>query len=173
MIISLTDLETTGLDPFSHEIIEMGCVVFDSKTLEIITTFESKIAPTHIETASTRALEVNGFLAKDWKYAPSLPYVLTQYAALTSNTVFLAQNVTFDWSFLQAASKAENIPLNFVRPTLDLPSMAVAKIPHDKMQNWSLKTLCVYLGVPPEPKVHRGINGAMTAYEVYKALTLI
>jgi DNA polymerase III epsilon subunit-like protein len=173
MIISLTDIETTGLDPFSDEIIEIGCVVFDSESLKIITTFDSKIAPTHIETASPRALEVNGFMAKDWKCAPSLPYVLTQYAALTQGTMFLAQNVMFDWSFLLAASKAQGIPLDFKRPSLDLPSIAFGKIPHARMQNWSLKTLCAYLGVPQEPKVHRGINGAMTAYEVYKALMKI
>ena len=170
MIISLTDIETTGLDPFNDEIIEIACVVFDSETCDIITTFESKIAPTHIETASPQALAVNGYDAKEWKYAPLLIDVLTQYAYLTQGTTFMAQNVTFDWSFIQSACNALSIPLTFQKTKIDLPSIAFGKIPHKKMTNWSLKTLCAYLNVPPEPKVHRAINGAMTEYEVYKAL---
>ncbi len=36
MLIAVTDLETTGLDPKIHEIIDIGLLVVDSKKLEII-----------------------------------------------------------------------------------------------------------------------------------------
>lgn len=168
--ISLVDLETTGLDATMHEIIEMGVVVFDKTTLEILATLDLRVLPEHLDRASPRALEINGYTPKGWKEAVPLSEAMTRFALVTVGSQFLAQNVVFDWAFIQEASRTTNIPLALERPTLDLPSIAWGKIPHTKVQSWSLKTLATYLGVPPEPKVHRALNGALCGYEVYKAL---
>ena len=64
--IAIVDLETTGLDEQLHEIIEVGMVVVNQKTLEIIDTLDMKVRPTHPETASAKALEVNGYNEEDW-----------------------------------------------------------------------------------------------------------
>ena len=51
------DVETTGLDETRHEIIEIA-VIRGSQT------YHRKVQPQHIETASPRALEINGFSYK-------------------------------------------------------------------------------------------------------------
>jgi len=52
---------------------------------------------------------------------------------------------------------------------LDLLSIAWTKSLKDK-EKWSLKTACEIFNIPPEPEVHRAINGAMTAYQLFKKL---
>ena len=169
-LISLIDLETTGLDPRTAEIIEMAVIVFDAGTLEIVDSYETKVKPEHIETASEKALMINGYNEEEWKDAVSLQTAMTSLFLYVSGTQLLAQNVIFDYGFLEAAEHQTGIKLNFIRPCLDLPSIAWGIIPHDKLQSWSLKTLCAYLRIPPEPAIHRAMNGAQSAFEVYKKL---
>ncbi len=169
-LISLVDLETTGLDPRTCEILEVAVIVFDKDTFEIKTTYEAKVKPMHIETASEKALLINGYNEEEWRNAQSLTEVMTRVAAITMGTQLLAQNVVFDYGFLEAAEHQTGITLGFHRPNLDLPSIAWAVIPHEKVQSWSLKTLCAFLHIPPEDKVHRAMGGASSAYNVYTKL---
>lgn len=171
--IAIVDLETTGLDPLHHEIIELGMVLFDADTLTILDALDLRIAPQWIERASPEALKVNGYNKKDWEKTMDLTLAMTLFKARTEDATFCAHNVIFDWSFLVQASRETGVLLNFDYHKVDLLSMAWAKIPHGKMQSWSLKTICAYLRIPPEPKVHRGLQGAMKEYEVYKALMKI
>jgi len=38
------------------------------------------------------------------------------------------------------------------------------------IENFGLERICEYLGIDPEPKPHRGINGAMKELEVLRKL---
>lgn len=171
MKIALTDIETTGLSPLNHEIIEIGCVIFDNETFEIHGKFNFKIKPTNIKDADPKALEVNGYDEKDWEDAMTLFQVLNFYAEATEGCTFMAHNAMFDWSFLEVAAAREIVKFKFKsHHKIDTVSIAWCKIPHNKIFSWSLKTLCSYFGIPPEPAVHRALNGAMSAYSVYKKL---
>ncbi len=164
------DLETTGLDPLKHEIIELGFVIFDDINFKVYGQFNFKITPEHIETASKKALEVNGYNEKDWDDAIPLHQALTFFAQATEGATLIAHNVAFDWSFLDKAFNGLEIQNSLNYHKLDSLSVAWAKIPHQKLKSWSLKTICTYLGLEPEPKVHRAVNGAIKCYEVYSKL---
>lgn len=171
MKIALTDIETTGLKPLKHEIIEIGVVIFDNTTFEIYGQFNFKIKPERIEDADPKALEVNGYNKKDWEDGMTLMKTLNFYAEATEGCVFMAHNAMFDWSFLEVASEQKNVPFKFkTHHKIDTVSIAWAKVPHNKVFSWSLKTLCSYFGIPPEPSVHRAVNGALCTYQVYKKL---
>lgn len=172
MKIALTDIETTGLDPTKHEIIEIGCVIFDNKTFEIHGQFNFKIKPERIEDADPKALEVNGYNEKDWEEeGMTLFQSLNFYAEATKGCTFMAHNAIFDWGFLEEGFKKENLTHGFGYHKICTVSIAWAKIPHYKIQNsFSLKTLCSYFGIPLEPKIHRAVNGAMCAQKVYQKL---
>ena len=43
--IAFVDLETTGLDPSRHDIIEIGIVRVDARTLEVLDEYEALVAP--------------------------------------------------------------------------------------------------------------------------------
>lgn len=171
MKIALTDIETTGLNPANHEVIEIGCLIFDNKTFDILGQLNFKIKPENIAGADPKALEVNGYNEKEWEEdGMTLFQALNFYAEATKGCTFMAHNASFDWSFLSVAFSKENIKPEMNYHRIDTLSMAWGMLPHDKVFSWSLKTLCSYLSVPTEDSVHRALNGATAAYEVYKKL---
>lgn len=168
--IAFVDLETTGLNPLKAEILEIGAIVYDINE-GTIQEYNAKIKPLRIESADPKALEVNGYTEKEWKKAGTLEEALRGLGEICEGATFLAYNVSFDWSFLEVAYETTGLPVPFHYHRLCVMSMATIKIPKSKVQSYSLKTVCAFLGIEPEPKVHRALNGAQKAMEVYMALT--
>ena len=167
MKIAFIDLETTGLDPAKHEIIEIGVVVYDTVYHTISHEQNYRIAPKRIEEADPIALKVNGYNEKEWSDAVTLEAAFAILEPVWKGTYFCAFNNTFDWGFMQATGI--NLPFQIYR--LDVLSMAWLGVPHHRVKSWSLKNVCTALGVPPEPAVHRALNGAKNACLVYQKLT--
>jgi len=170
----MTDLETSGDVPGVHEILEIGLVVFDQNTFEILDTYNQKVKPVHIETAVPAALELNGYKAEDWQGAISLEEAIRVYGEKTKDCIFCAYNVSFDWPFINQAFWGAKIPNPMStrenHDRLDLLSIAWERgLKNEK--SLSLKTACKLFGVPPEPEPHSALNGAMTAYELFKKLS--
>ena len=170
MKISIIDLETTGLDPKIHEIIEIGCIVFDSETFAVESILDVKVKPLFPEIGDLQAYKVNGYNKKEWKGAIPLKRALKQLASITKETTFCAHNMIFDWSFLQEACDEHDVELTFSHRKLDLYSIAWAKLNKTNLQKFSLKSICEYLDIQPEPDIHRAVNGASCEYEVFKKL---
>jgi DNA polymerase III epsilon subunit-like protein len=171
--IAMTDLETSGDIPGFHEILEIGLVVFDQDTFEIIDTYDQKVKPEHMENNIPRALEYNGYNEKDWQNTISLEDAMKIYGEKTKDCVFCAYNVSFDWGFVHDAFVKTGVfdPMSTFENhnRLDMLSIAYIKGLKDK-NSLSLKTACEFFGVPPEPLPHSALNGAMTAYELFKKL---
>ena len=165
MNIVIIDLETTGLDPAKHEILEIGAVKVDTGE-----TFECKVHPLHIKEADPKALEINGYKKEDWEEAFLLPNALKLLNEfLGKDTVYLmTYNITFDWGFLREAYESTGIKAPFHYHKLDLLTLAWSKLPPGS--SLSLKNVSSILGLDPEPPVHRALNGAMKAKEVYEKL---
>ena len=171
MNLFIVDLETTGLDPSVHEIIEIGCV--NVTTGE---TFEVKVRPLHIKDAQPEALKVNGYNEADWEEAFLLPNalkLLTQFLYAGDDVApryMMAYNVSFDRAFLEKAYRDCNMVYPFHYNHLDLLTMVWDR--HwNRLEVTSLKNTCKALSIPPEPEVHRALGGAQAAFEVYKKLT--
>src|SRR4051812_2420857 len=96
----LTDFETTGLNPEIHEIIEIGAILVDAKSLEVYWEHEEKSKPYCIECAEPKALEVNGYSEELWKEADSFDRVFPRFLnRLDHSMIFTGQNVWFDLQF--------------------------------------------------------------------------
>lgn len=171
MKIAITDIETTGLDPKVHEIIEIGVVICDDQTLEIYDTFNFKIKPLHPELGHPKAYECNGYNAKDWEDGMTQHAAMQMYSEATKGCAFCAQCICFDFPFIDALSKETNIPLQLNRHKIDIPSLSWFMLGR-QTNKFGLKSVCETLGIEPEATIHRGINGAMKAYEVLKELRL-
>lgn len=172
MKITLIDIETGGLDPAIHEIIEIGAVIFDSETLEVLEEFEMKVKPQYGSFIKDEVKAVNGYNKEDWENAVSLSQALAIFADHAKDSVLMAQNVTFDWSFLQKGFRSEKIKHTIHYHHLDLASMAWEHFPELRSgkESLSLKNLAKLVGVDPEPPVHRALYGAKCAFEIYKRL---
>jgi len=171
--VAITDVETTGEDAEIHEIIEIGLVVVNQRTLEIIDTFETKVKPEHIETAEEAALKKNGYNAADWQNAISLKEAMTIYAPKTKDALFGAHNVFFDWSFIFAAIKKTGVKNVMDYHHIDLFTMAWLKLQNSGIEKLNMNEIAKFLGIGEEPWPHRAINGAMKEYEIYKRLIKI
>lgn len=172
--IAMTDLETSG-DIFGvHEILEIGLVLFDPATFEIVDSYNRKVKPVRIETAVQAALDYNGYNEQGWKDAVSLKEAIAEYGERAGEGIFCAYNATFDWGFISEAFRAAGIenPMSTFEnhDRLDLLSIAWERgLKNEK--SWSLKTACKLFGVEPEPEPHNALNGAMTAYKLFKKIS--
>jgi DNA polymerase III epsilon subunit-like protein len=168
--IAITDIEATGLDPKSHEIIEIGLLVIDQQSFQVIDTLNVKIKPERIETASQESLAVNGYKESDWQEAITLNEAMRLYSDKTKEAVFCAHNITFDWSFINEAFCQTSVANQMDYHRLDLLTMAWTTLANEGVRFFNLNKLASYLSISEEPAPHRAINGARTAYEVFKKL---
>jgi DNA polymerase III alpha subunit (gram-positive type) len=169
--LAFTDVETTGLDSGTHEIVEIGMILVEQKSLRIIDTFEVKVHPLHIETASEFALKLNGYNPEEWRFALSLEYAMELYADKTKSAIFCAHNVTFDWAFIDAGFKKSGVNNLMDYHRIDLFTAAFRELRNSGLQKFNQNEVAKFLGIPEEPLPHRAINGVWTAYHIYRHLT--
>jgi len=176
--LAFIDIETTGLVPGYHEMIDMGVVMTDLEG-RVLDSLFVRIQPRHPERTSAGARAVNAFDAGRWEElgalaAPAAIDTLRTFhrdVAGDGPVLLVAFNSQFDAAcldhlFRSAGASWRELYHYFV---LDIPSMA-----------WSLgyrdltgTALSRRLGVADEPHVaedHTGITGAMLNARLYRAL---
>lgn len=158
------DIETTGLDPRTDAIIEIGAVKFDGK--RILGTWQKLINPARVIPAEITQL--TGITNEMVRLAPQVRDVLEDFIAFVGDNPVLGQNVAFDLSFLQ---KFNILRFNDV---VDTHEMATVLLPTSS--RYGLGTLGKVLGIPL-PNSHRALDDATLTHAVYiklyeKALTL-
>ncbi|MDE2001060.1 MAG: 3'-5' exonuclease [Patescibacteria group bacterium] len=179
--LAFTDLEMTGLQPTHyasgtfqpwHEICEIGLVLADPHTLDILDTLDIKVRPDRMALADPKALAVNGYDEKEWRDAKSLYDALTLFNHKAAGAVLIAHNVTFDGAFLDAAYAMTGIQSLLDYHRLDLLSIAkaIAEAKGYSLEKIGLSRVAEFLGLHGEEHPHRAVNGAKLAYEVYKKL---
>ena len=95
--LAFVDIETTGINPFKHEIIEIGCLIAkqnDRGEWVTVEEFEFKVKPEHIETAETEALRINGYNETNWMFAHSLEEALKTLSQKCDGCVLVGQNIS-------------------------------------------------------------------------------
>lgn len=177
-LLAFVDVETTGLVPSYHEMIDVGMVMTDLEGREIDKLF-LRIQPEHPERTSEGARAVNAFDEKRWReLGASSPAAAVEdivafhrRAAGGRNVLLVAFNSHFDAAFLDHLFRAQGRTWRelYHYYILDLPSMA-----------WSLglrqldgASLARALGVPDEPHVpvdHTGLTGAEVNVRIYRAI---
>ena len=175
--LAFIDLETTGLRPEKHEIIEIGCLIArqipqsgKGPKIEFVTDFEIKVKPTHLETAEPEALRINGYNDADWLFAAGLKNALEELADKTKDCIMVGLNVAFDWSFLEKAFADTGVENKMHFHKLEIMSMAFAKLYDDPIaERFSLRALGDYYKIE-NPKAHTALADIRTTFEVYKKL---
>lgn len=170
--LAFIDVETTGTDAQTHEIIELGLVLTKLKDgiLTVTDELDLKIHPEHIETAEPTALRINGYNDADWLFATTLADAMKSFADKTNGAVMIAHNVTFDAAFIDAAFKKTGVENKMYFQKLDTLSVAFAKLhDQDDMTKLSLRALCEYFGVENK-RAHSAFADAYATYEVFKKL---
>lgn len=167
--LAFFDLETTGLNPDTHEIIEIGMVRINQETLEETGRFEARIMPKNLAIADPVALKINGFTPTKWTDAISLDDALQGFAQATEGSVLIAHNISFDWGFLRRAYETSGIALNTDYHRLDLLSIAYAKLKPKGVTSYRLQKLREYFAIPPN-EAHRALADTEMAVAIFKKL---
>ena len=177
-LLAFVDVETTGLIPGYHEMIDIGIVMTDLAGAELGELFV-RIQPEHPDRTDPGAKAVNAFDPERWREHDALEpgaaidriIEFHRNVAGDRKTLMVAFNSQFDTAFLDHLfrSRQRNWRDIYHYFVLDLPSMA-----------WSLNfrgltgaNLAGALGIPDEPHVaelHTGITGARLNARIYRAL---
>jgi len=177
-LLAFLDVETTGLVPGYHEMIDLGLVMTDLDGEPIDSLF-LRIQPDHPERLSEGAREVNAFDPVRWRELGALSPAAAvdslrdfhRRVAGTRSVLLVAFNSWFDAAFLDHLFRAaggswRELYHYFV---LDIPSMAWAL----GYRDLTGAELSGRLGVADEPHVaeeHTGITGARLNARLYRAL---
>lgn len=165
------DIECTGLDREVHEIIEMAAIVYDPTEDKIIKQWEKKIAPSHIETATPIALEINGYKNNPGLYTGNLKSALIKFNTIVKKRMIVGQNIAeFDLPFISTNMKKFNIEPAWDRHRkLELMSMAWPAIRNSEIKGLSLSKLCDHFDISNVGE-HTALVDCIRAFEVYKCL---
>ena len=150
------DLETTGLDPDSDEIIEVGLVRFQGAT--VLDRLSTTVNPLRDLTSFVE--RYTGITQAEVDASPPLGEVAARLTAFVGEAPIAGHNLPFLLSFLARRGVRFRSPVVDVR---DLGSLLVLRSPS------SLADLAARLGVAHEG-THRAAAGARTVHAVFVAL---
>lgn len=172
------DVETTGLDPNYHEMIDAGLIYTDLDGRELGRLYV-RILPTHPERISEGARAVNGFDVAYWKAHGAVSEEEAVRQILDFHTrvgagrtmIFTAWNAQFDTRFMTAllAEHGASFRALFHYYVLDIPSMAWGQ----GVEDLAGRNVGPRYGVPPEtavPQEHIGMTGVEFNVAVYREL---
>ncbi len=156
------DLETTGLDPNLHEIIEIGAVRVENGffTAE----FQALVKPT--VRIPEFICSLTGITNGDVEHAPPVCDVIPEFAEFSRGYTLLGQNVGFDLSFLR-----KHGGWGTFGPAID--NIEFARIILPQIPAYNLDSLLEFFAIEPE-KRHRGLDDAkVTAMVFLKLLNIL
>lgn len=151
------DIETTGLDALTCEIIEIGAVKISGG--KITETFETLIKPkAHIPDEIVNLTGITDDMVKD---CHNIKQILPDFYKFCYGTTIMAYNIDFDYKFINIAGMKQG--LIFDMRQIDAMYLARAFIPG--LKNFKLGTVCKRLGVSLE-NAHRAVHDATATAEV-------
>ncbi|HVM72158.1 MAG TPA: exonuclease domain-containing protein, partial [Anaerolineales bacterium] len=156
-VIVALDLETTGLDPQTDAIIEIGARRFEGNRVE--DEFSVLINPgRHIPEFITGLTGISDEMVRQ---APRIRDVLDDLAAFIGDAPILGHNIQFDLSFLKKYNLFE------LNERIDTYELAAVLMPNANRYN--LGSLVQQLGIAL-PATHRALDDARATHGVYQRL---
>lgn len=170
MIITI-DIETSGIDPEENSILSIGAVIYENPTKQYYGECRARTG----SNINDRALEINGFskeeLIDDSKMSEEelVRQFFDWWNKIGGPKTIAGQNIHFDWSFLKFATRRYGIKDSLGYRILDQHSIAFShliknkkEIPAEDNSHKVVSDFIMdYVGIPPEPKPHKALNGAI------------
>jgi len=151
------DIETTGLDPSTDSIIEIGAVRFEANRIE--DEFTSLINPgRHIPEFISGLTGISDEMVRQ---APRIGAVLDQLVLFIGNDPILGHNIQFDLSFFKKFSLFGN------NESIDTYEMAAVLLP--SASRYNLGALGQQLSIPL-PATHRALDDARVTAAAFQRL---
>jgi len=157
------DIETTGLNPIFHEIIEI-CLITDTQV------YLTKIKPQRIKDADPQSLKINNYNHKEWFDAPLFKDVLPKIQELTAGKMLAGHHVSFDYSFLTEQLSRSGAPALFDRRRIDTINLAFEHLRPLGLNSLSLDSIRTFLGWSKEG-AHTALKDCKDAKRLFEYLS--
>jgi len=148
------DFETTGLNPYKNEIIEIAAVKF--KNGYIIDEFVTLVKP--INKISREITKINNITNSMVKDSPTIEKVFSDFINFIGDNLLVMHNAKFDLGFLNCNIARLNLKVPPVINTLDTLSLSRKLLP--KLKNHKLGTILNKLNIRNK-NCHRAHGDAM------------
>lgn len=183
----IVDIETTGLDNQKHAIADIGsiCLIEDfiKKAFVIGSEISLELRIPNDAEIDSKALEINGYTIEQLRN-PSRIYpekAIEEFITFTKQVrdrTIAGENPRFDLDFLRAPAKKHGVKFPFGYRTIDLHTLAYChhlrnSMPIPIVNNrtaLNLDEILSCVGLPPEPKPHRGLQGAKLEAESFSRI---
>lgn len=146
--VVVLDFETTGFSPFNDEVTEVGVVILDGQTFEIVGEFNSLIKVN--KQIPKKVTEITGITNEMTNaHGLSKEIVGNYLKAVTEDAIVVAHNVQFDFQFLKEQFNIE--------PVFWYDTLSLSRIIDPNEKSHKLADACARAGVVLE-NAHRAIN---------------
>ena len=161
MILTVIDTETTGLDSDIHEIIQIAAISYvvsgDGERF-VLKSYEEKINPKQLHTASEKALQINGFTIQDWAGSPEAENVLPNVIEMIEKSdILIGQNLIFDLRFISEICHRNNIEPPNYPPYIDTKSIADRLVRANWLQRSGMDYLVEHYSVKVSGRAHTAL----------------
>lgn len=169
------DIETSGLDPHAHEIIELAAVRVTHDFALELGSVDRKCRMQHPEKAEAKALEINRYSAEEWKNADSILLALLDLDELIGDgeCLIVGHNVHFDWDFTKEAHRREKLAIPRTKYLIDTAVLAFPLCVRGIIDRISLEVVCKAYGIENAGS-HRAmtdVRRTMLAYQKLLGMT--
>lgn len=184
-VMAALDVETTGLMPGYHDLVQVACVPLDGNLDPLnVSPFYMTIRPNHPERAEAEALRVNGFKLSDLAVYPDCAQVADCFdewfeglcLPMYKQLIYLVQNSPFDIGFMRQWLGNKGFEKYFARRGRDTMFTALAlndqaawknkPIPFNRV---GLKDLCKVFGIRQDNH-HDALDDCLNTAKVYREL---
>lgn len=155
-VYAVVDIETTGTDPSTDRIIQFGCVLLENG--EIISRFATDINPN--QAISKQIQGLTGITNTRVQKAPYFEDVALTIYNLLADTIFVAHNIYFDYTFLSHELVRCGAPKLKI-PGIDTVELAQVFLPAEK--SFRLGDLSESLGLAHENPHQADSDAQVTA----------
>lgn len=174
----VVDVETTGLNAFKHSIVSIGAVDF----LRPSEMFYGECRIWMGAEVDDAALAVNGFTLEQVQYKNPLSHseLMQRFALWWAGRevrILAGQNPSFDRDFIRAGMNHASVVWEAGFRTIDLHSLYCAQLIKKRLHgekidfsSTKLDVILPFVGLPPEPVPHIGINGAKLEAEAFSRI---
>lgn len=184
------DIETNGLNPFKHNVIEIAFQILDIETGLLIDSYEAILFQSQEEwqNSDLESLQINGFNWEQVSFGLPLSLISEQIQNCfiknkikRGDAVFICQNPSFDRPFFTKLISTERqealcLPYHW----LDLASMhwatslykrKTSREPYPWETGFTKDKIAKAHQIPSESKPHRAMNGVKHLILCYEAVT--
>ena len=160
-LYSIVDIETTGGDPKSDRITEIAIFLHDGE--KVIDEFISLVNPGRpIPDFITRLTGIDNQMVHD---APPFYEIARRVVEITQDSVFVAHNARFDYSFVQKEFRT----LGYTYSRKQLCTVKLSRKLIKGLKSYSLGTICEHLKIDNQAR-HRAAGDASATVELLEHL---